>query len=324
MDVESLFANTIWNDLSNKGISEQKQFLKKLNAFQNWFGNFNWSEKDLPPFILELDYMSILKNKVKSEFKIDLIDVAEPILIQSEYKEILDKHDEIEKSFSPEQKSLLYFEGHADEIRRIIDSFSTHEQPDTKDANQEEPTLPIVESTVQKATQPALHNGVHGKTGKVVVSPKRDMEKRKAGKRAELKVRDALVEKYGRKNVQWVSGNSDESKTDDTLGYDLLYRESENEEWHFLEVKSTSGNSFIISNNELDFAFKNKMKYHLALVKAEKIYIDKDFFRDSDLENEYNQLNSGLSIKPVDYEIFFNLDKPMIEELTKMVGVMSN
>jgi len=219
-----------------------------------------------------------------------------------------------------EQKSLLYFEGHADEIRKIIESFLVQDKTDDAiGGNHEEPILPIVESKFQNAAPLGSHNGGNHKSGKRVVSPKRDKNMRKAGKRAEQKVRDAFVEKYGRKNVQWISGNSDEAKTNDTLGYDLLYRKNENEEWSFLEVKSISANSFIISNNELKVAFNNKMKYHLALVKDDQIHIDTVFFNSHELEEEYKQINSGLSIKPVDYEISINISKIKIEELQEMV-----
>lgn len=309
-EIENLFASTIWNDLASKEISEQKHFLTRRDAFRIWFDKIPWAEAELPPFILKLVYKLIIKRKAESEFKIDLDDNADPIQTQSEYMEILAGHDEIEKSFTPEQKSLLFFEGHGIEIRKIIESFSLQDKTD--DAiigNQEESVLPIVESKFKNAIPKASHNGESHKAGKGVVSPKRDKEMRKAGKRAERKVRDALVEKYGRKNVQWISGNSDETNTNDTLGYDLRYRKIEIEEWCFLEVKSISGNSFIISNNELIVAFSNKMKYHLALVRADQIHIDTDFFNSHELEEEYKQINSSLSIKPVDYEIFIDIIK---------------
>ncbi len=108
---------------------------------------------------------------------------------------------------------------------------------------------------------------------------------RHAGKEAEKLVRDALVQAYGRKNVKWVSGFSDEDGRDDTCGYDIKYRIEG--KWKLLEVKSASNDSFIISYNEVQTGLRCKEKYHLALVKNGHIHIVEDFFMNDSWENDF-------------------------------------
>ena len=303
-DIENMFANTLWDYLSTLSINEQMYFLNKRNAFRDWFTAKQWYEIDLQPFKLEVDYKNLLLKVVQEEFKIELVSSIDPIRIQSEYIELLEKNDEIEKSFNEEQKSLLYFVGHKNEVQSIIESLTiqTISSPNTGDLGNT--TLPILISQLKINVPLIFDNHKKQKSGKNIVDPNKERNKRKTGRLAEMKVRDTLVALYGRKNVQWVSGNSDEDKTSDLLGFDIRYRENENEDWCFLEVKSVSGNSFFISTNELNVAFSNKTKYHLALVNIDQIIIDRNFFNNIELENEYIRLNSNLFIKPIDFMVF--------------------
>lgn len=305
-DIENRYSNTIWNDLSTKSTEEQKSFINSRNKFRNWFNAYKWSELELPPLTLELDYKQILERKVKEEFNIELCNIENPILIQSIYKALLAEHEEIEKSFTEEQRSLLYFTGNITEIERFFaDKISLPLNEDVEVKN-ETLIFPLVEAALSATTPTVIKGKEKHYPGNGAVDPNIEKVKRKAGKKAEIKVRNTLVELYGRKNVQWVSGNSDEDKPNDALGYDFLYRKNEKEEWCFLEVKSVTGTAFYISNNEFKVAFKNKEKYHLALVKTEEIIIDRDFFKNLELESAYNSLNSNTMMRPCDFEVFFS------------------
>lgn len=305
-DIENRYSNTVWDNLSSENIVEQKTFINKRNKFRNWFNLYRWTDIELPPFILELDYMQILEKKVKSEFHVILCNSESPILILPIYQALLSKHDEIEKSFSEEQKSLLYFEGNIDEIKSYLANKNIMQFNEEDSIIITDSIFSIIEAKLSATIPTVIKGKGNNYMGSGAFDPNSEKVKRKAGKKAELKVRNSLVELYGRKNVQWVSGNSDEDKPNDALGYDFLYRKSETDEWCFLEVKSVTGNTFIISNNEFRVALKNKEKYHLALVKTEQIIIDKDFFKNLELENTYNSLNSSTIMRPCNFEVFFS------------------
>jgi hypothetical protein len=74
-----------------------------------------------------------------------------------------------------------------------------------------------------------------------------------------------------------------------------------------------------VSDNELSVAFSNKDRYHLGLVTSDSINIDRGFFRRHQLEDEYNQINSGIYIKPCDFEIFVNVQKQEETQLEQVV-----
>jgi len=304
-DMENRYSNAIWQDLNSKTIADKKTFIYKRNKFRYWFANYKWSELELPPFTLDINYKEILETKAVAEFKIQLSENENPIVIRPEYKELLAKYEEIEKSFSDEQRSLLYFEGNLAEILKfiIVTPAEADKQKEEED-DDENDNLPLVEKNLANNIPTGIKPRTHSRGGSV--DPNREKAKRQAGKKAEENVRDTLIGLYGRKNVQWVSGNSDEDKPDDSLGYDFLYRKTDVDEWCFLEVKSVTGSSFIISNNEFKVALDNKEKYHLALVKTEEIIIDKDFFKNIELENTYNSFNSSTLMRPYDFEVFFS------------------
>jgi hypothetical protein len=319
--IEMMFAHSIWNNLAKE---EQKYYLDKRNSFRKWFDHYPWSDSDLPPLIIEVDYFSFLKDKVKRELHIDLVENISPITIHLDYVELLAKYEEIEKSFSDNQKSLLFFSGNKDEITKIIESIIKPESELPAVEKTDETLLPIIETSLKNTT--SLKSNGHGKRksgGGGSFDPEKEKGKRKAGLKAEQKVRDKLLDLYGRKNVRWVSGNSDEDYTDDSLGFDVYYRRNELDEWLFLEVKSVSGNSFIVTDNELTVAFGNKDKYHLALVKSGQIFIDKEFFTNIELENDYKRLNSGLSIRPYDYEIYVDLKPEESNESTELIDSLT-
>lgn len=301
-DFENRYSNSIWDDLSAKTSSEQKTFISKRNKFRYWFLDYKWSELELPPFALDINYKEILEKRVATEFEEPLSENENPVRFHPCYNEFLAKYEEIEKTFNDEQRSLLYFEGNFDEILNF--AIVSPVADDKQKQSSEEEFLPVVEKNLSNNTPSGVKSRTHSKGG--TVDPSKEKGKRQAGKKAEEKVRNALVNLYGRKNVQWVSGNSDEDKPDDSLGYDFLYRKSDFGEWFFLEVKSVTGSSFIISNNEFKVALDNKEKYHLALVKTEEIIIDRDFFKNIEMENAYNLFSSSTLMRPCDFEVFFS------------------
>ncbi len=303
-DIASQYANTIWLQLNPLTASEQKLYLGKINEFKGWLHKMQWSDTDLPPMEIELNYTSILAKMVSDTFGLELNDKSEPIEIHPDYVELTKQHDDFEKSLSDEQKSLLYFAGNIEVIKGFIHDAEVSELAETDEGEDDETLLPIVEGKLSGKIPAATSARQGKKQGGGVVDPRSERAKKKAGKKAEQKVRDSLIKEHGRINVQWVSGNSNEAGADDTLGYDFRYRKQVGDPWDYLEVKSVSGTSFIITNNEVKTAFENKSKYHMALVKDGKIVIDKAFFVNVELEQEYHRINSGLTIRPHDFEVY--------------------
>lgn len=114
----------------------------------------------------------------------------------------------------------------------------------------------------------------------------------------------------------WVSGNSDENKVplDDSKRYDIRYKKHiDDKEWTYLEVKSFSGESFIISLNEVNVGIQNRNHYQLALVEGMNIYLVDDFFQNDERIEEFTNLCSNASIKPLDFEVFIDLSLDNIE-----------
>ncbi len=149
-------------------------------------------------------------------------------------------------------------------------------------------------------------------------SHKRELQNKKAGKRAEKLVRDKLIELYPDGEIRWISGNSEDNslKLDDSKGFDISNKKNKTDEnWKYLEVKSSSsGHSFIISANEVTVGIENKQNYHLALVNGLNINFVEDFFLNETRLAEFNLLRNSASIRPLDYEVFYNISKTKTED----------
>ncbi len=118
---------------------------------------------------------------------------------------------------------------------------------------------------------------------------------------------------------QWISGYSDEARKNDKAGYDARYRKNKNSEFIYLEVKSYSRNSFIITANEISKGFSAPERYHIALVKDNSIFIVEDYFLNQKRKEEFEILNSNKSIKPLDFVIYFKLPENEIVNSDEIV-----
>lgn len=127
------------------------------------------------------------------------------------------------------------------------------------------------------------------------------------GGESEKKVFTKFVSLYGEKNVKWVSKYSNTSDRNDKLHYDIRYRETENDEWRYLEVKTFSKKGCFISTLEVAFGLDNKTKYDLAFVEGNKIHRIKQFFNlkaGQDLES-----NDNFALKNSNYRMFLRFKK---------------
>lgn len=172
-------------------------------------------------------------------------------------------------------ESLLYFESKLDEIITYIENLKNEDRKPTYDIseqNEENFSKPIIDGEFTEPPFPIIPSPK--KIGKY--DPTSDDKKRELGNKAESEVYASLVKEYGEEYVDWVS------KRDDTLGYDIKYKDKKNE-WKYVEVKKVSGRYFYLSKNEKGFADKNRINYELFLVYDDLIKrFDRIDFSDSD------------------------------------------
>ena len=97
-------------------------------------------------------------------------------------------------------------------------------------------------------------------------------------------------------NVRACSRNLDPVNGDDSLHYDIMYCIKNEPGDRFLEVKSMSGDTILLSKNEYDFALKNTKNYDFAIVQGNSITILKTPFVS-------NPTKPGLQVLPETYSI---------------------
>jgi hypothetical protein len=237
------------------------------------------------------------------------------INLEYKYQKLIEEYKIITEDLNPDIKSLLFFEGHDDELKNkfmeLTEEFAEIVEINN-DVTKTEETVSATITSIEMGIAPVnkTYTGLgHKRVG--TYSQKRDAQNKKAGKKAEKLVCDKLRELYPDGEIRWISGNSEDNSLslDDTKGYDISYKKNNNEEhWKYLEVKSCSnGKSFIISANEVDVGIENKENYHLALVSGFKIHFVEDFFLDESRLAEFELLRNRSSIRPLEYEVYFNL-----------------
>jgi len=314
LDVEELWNKAFWLDLSEKSQTEQKGFESKRKEYGK--------ESDLIiqeiaieyRYEINVEYEKLIIAKLNTKHKIN---ISKAELVEIEIKDYYsDKFADINfdrNELSAEVQSLFFFPNNEDTLRTELEKFIAGVPDDKKiDNNQEMDNILVnlIPTTLLNGVfshQPPSNNtNVNNSTGSVH-SAKTDRQKKNAGKRAEKIVKNKLVEMYPEGEVCWISGNSDDNrlKLDDSKGYDIRYKKNKTDNiWYYLEVKSTSGNSFIISSNEVNVGILNKQNYHIALVNGLNIYLIEDFFDDERIV-EFNIFRTSSSIRPLNYEVNF-------------------
>ncbi|KGO88993.1 DUF3883 domain-containing protein [Flavobacterium suncheonense] len=317
LNVEILWNKAWWLYFSNKSAEEQKTFENKRNLYLQKRDEIIIKLAKECALTIEIDYEQKLLNKLSLDYKIAITkDNIENIKIENKYKHLIEKYNIAIEDLGLEIKSLLFFEGHDEELKNIFTEIVKKELEDTVS-----PISPQTEGTemnsiitsIEAGTAPTqkLNNNFGNKKGGVH-SSKKEKQKQKAGKRAEKLVFYRLKELYPDGEIRWVSGNSEDNSItlDDTKGYDISYKKNKtDDQWKYLEVKSSAGNSFIISNNEVSVGIENKDNYHLALVNSHDIYFIEDFFLDEERVSEFKALRNSTSIRPIDFEVYYNIPK---------------
>lgn len=295
------YKNKLYALLFDKGIDEQKYYLKQFNNFHSHkYSVINTKEFDIKSTffkqwpILAMQTEQTADEKWKENRKIFAKDKDNGII------------DDLLADI--ENDSLLYF-GVFDELTKRYDvKVAVWKKQDEEDSTIqkpiEAPTAPIEVINVTSAP-PSLHANDHSNgSGNRYAGNKRERNKVLWGAFAEEVVYRTYVQNF--KEVKWVSENAKKKGVNPEgiggLGYDLTYVD-ENGETIYVEIKSTVGSSitFMITDNELSFAEKNHLKYEVALVTNiddeinRKIHRLKGLFTYQDGESRYGNIKFSLS-----------------------------
>ena len=242
--------------------NKKKEF-NDLKAMYNQNGSYSKEKADEYKYELNVDYKNIVEEYIDEFFEIKSY---EPTKI--DFKAIYDRNilqinlDNLDGR--AEYISLLYFNDTLDTINEYIDSCSQEEDEYSKQEGDEteSTTKPIVDIGLGDA--PASRSPKSGSNKQYKHNPKSDTKKQNRGKKAEQDVYKSLVVEYGKDNVEQVSND------DDSLGYDIKYRNKDGE-FKYVEVKSFSAGQFYLTKNEKEFAQKHIGSYEVFLV-GEEIY----------------------------------------------------
>lgn len=318
IDLEIVWNKACWLYLSIKPREEQMKFENMRNTYLQ---NRQQIVEELSikfSFDIEVSYEEIFIDQLKTKNNIDIQkDNLISIGLEYKYTSLIKEYNINTEELSSEIKSLLFFEGHEEELKN---KFAELVKQDTEfiDSNSSEPvpteSVVAIITSIDMGNAPTnkTYSGLGNKKGGTH-SQKRELQNKKAGKKAEKLVRDKLMELYPEGEIRWISGNSEDNSLtlDDSKGYDISYKKNKNDEqWKYLEVKSSSsGQSFIISANEVNVGIENKENYHLALVNGLNINFVEDFFLNETILAEFNVLRNSASIRPLDYEVFYKMTK---------------
>ncbi|MET3539184.1 sacsin N-terminal ATP-binding-like domain-containing protein [Chryseobacterium limigenitum] len=316
IDVEILWNKAFWFYLSDKSTEEQKTFESKRNLYIQKSDKIIYELAEQFAWTIEVSHEEQFLSKLNLDFKITIKkENLEVINIENKYTQLIKENDISIEDLSLEIKSLLFFEGHEELLRTKFEEITKKELKETENpaaASIDNGEMNSIITSIDMGNVPPTKTNRLGNKKGSVHSQKREQQKQKAGKRAEKKVFDKLKKLYPEGEIRWISSNSEENSLtlDDTKGYDMSYKKNKTDtQWKYLEVKSSTGNSFIISNNEVSVGIDNKENYHLALVNGYDICFVEDFFLNEARVSEFNTLRNSASIRPLDFEVYYKLAK---------------
>ncbi|WP_162845504.1 sacsin N-terminal ATP-binding-like domain-containing protein [Labilibaculum antarcticum] len=294
-DLKSRFNSLLWLKLNNE---KEKQAL--LIDQQISFDQIKSDESILQilddnKFNLDLNYIDIIKDATYRLFNLSLlVDVEIKKCFENKYKHLLDKYSLHDDDLQDNKlKSLLYFEGNEEKLEKEFISLSRC-SVESDDLKKIEPRIGNVIISQTTAIEP---KGTSKPTSNRWIHSDKDISRnKKLGEKAEELVFNTLVASVDVEEVEWVSGNS-KYKTDksDTFHYDIQYKNINNPDWFYLEVKAFNGRTFHLSKDEKKTGFDYKDRYQIALVHGNNIHIIENFFIDEDsfLNNEHYSVSSA-------------------------------
>ena len=299
VDYKDVFSYKMFNECKGKDSAPQLYYnacstftkgewiLPEIKDWQSCFYNLN-------------ELTKMFWDKFESEFMLDKLNIEshQPIQIGEEYISLLEERGLTQANITQEHLAYTLFEGYKDDFVSILNNEYSFKKN----------TLPSVEAidngieglefsfgvginkphTIKQSVKVASKHGGH------YVS---ERDKHKAGLMAEQKVYKYMCNDSDNfENVRACSRNLDPVNGDDSLHYDIMYCIKNEPGDRFLEVKSMSGDTILLSKNEYDFALKNAKNYDFAIVQGNSITILKTPFVS-------NPTKPGLQVLPETYSI---------------------
>jgi hypothetical protein len=319
--VEEIFGKALLLSLNNSNKrDEQSKFLVVRKTYNEFIDKTNNRLSLENAYLFDVDYKQLLLDNLDTTYTINTNNAAlNDISILNYYEELLDEY-KIEMNELPDEvKGLLYFKGHDNHLKTLLADLKKDEESTTeKDIPSDDAVLPITKTLIGGKNAPLPKGKKNKARPPLEFSKKREGQQKRAGKIAEKFVFNSLKKEYPDGKIQWLSGNSEQQGIvkDDSLGYDIRYTIDNSENWIFLEVKSVSNDSFIISAHEVYVAFEKEKigeEYHLGLVKDGKIHMIEDFFNTDEWKDNFELIQGVSSIRPLDFEVFFEIPDRRIE-----------
>lgn len=256
-------------------------------------------------FDLYPDYLKILRSIVGNYLDVHLLN-EDPIEPKILYDRILAENKIDKNELDIHTQSLLYFAENEIAIEEYINNFfnagDTSEPFEEFDDDDDD--FKVVDDSSLKIPKNSTNFSI-GKNSIWNNSKRDDDRNRIIGKNAEKVAYKALIKKYGKENVFWLSSNSDTPHRSDTLHYDIKYK-NEFGFWKKLEVKNYNGNYFKISKDELNLGIDESKEFEIGLVNNKRLFVIKDLFAFENNDNLYK--NSKFRIESNNYTIFYSLE----------------
>lgn len=304
--------------------------ISKSNAYLTKKRNYNFLYQNIEPRDLNTAYFNI-DNIVSKLLDVDDISV---IIDQKELnlETIINSNlNEYKKNYPNEHNKILsYYENEKvnayalfNEMKLLYDSIEEVSNENTDDIKHNENSRlsvdeikEIVKNSNVEGREVGIskqnkngnsNNNGHG-SGGGVHNPDKALDN---GCIAEYFVYEKLKEVYNN-SVKWVSGNANicinEEDVDDSLGYDIIYIDENNQE-RFVEVKSSQSKniSMKITRNEVEVGLKNKEKYDIHFVYLDENQTPADYKIIKNIfvfnDNENFLMNSKFIVFNDSYEI---------------------
>lgn len=323
-DYKDSFAHWVYDNIGKISSNKSELPYEYYDICQK-FSNNVWYEEQVREISKKILSDIELENKFKEFFKESFnysnVENAlnyEPLNIRpkQQYIDILRKYNLNESNIDQKDLSLSYFDGYESKFEELVKSQNHVAENDSKIDQTQEVGYTIKKGIgINKEDFTKSEEKENVKKTKSGGRYQSDREKFKAGLDAEKAVFNKLKEDSETyPKVIGCSRNLDPINGNDSLHYDIKYcvKDSEGNIGHerFLEVKSMSGDSIFMSNEEYEFAKDNNNTefYDFAIVKGKEITIIEHPF-----VNKGNV--SKLTAIPDTYKITMNIENIEDKEL---------
>ncbi|SEW20503.1 DUF3883 domain-containing protein [[Clostridium] fimetarium] len=284
-DENDSYKNGLFAMLKSEPISKQRTFIKQLDKYRTFVFNplnsiyYDWKAEFTQQFGSVISFASEENADTVWKTYRDIfvqnkdMSIVNDMLVDSEQESLLyfGKLDELDKAYNARKADIVNVQ--AKESKILSTTYAT--------------TIPIILVDVVAPSNNTVNNpGSSSRTGSRMAGMKRERNISEWGAFAEKLVYEQMKSNFLK--VLWVSENAKKEGINPDgiggLGYDLKYS-NEKGEIVYVEIKSTAGTgiSFVITENELNFAEEHPQQYEVVLVTAVMSDVERKIYRLADL-----------------------------------------